>query len=61
MPNFFLFKAQIILFIKLKVAVIVDEFVLKPNCPLTSILLLLIKCWHILEYKTSKTLENVGL
>jgi len=42
------------------VAVLVDEFVLKPNCSSTHILLL-IKCWYILTYKIfSKTLENEG-
>jgi len=57
---FYLFKASIISLIKLKFAAIVDEFVLKPNCSSTDILLL-IKCWYIINYKTfSKTLENEG-
>jgi hypothetical protein len=45
---FFIFKASIISFIKLKVALIVDEFVLKPNCSLTNTLFL-IKCCYILR------------
>jgi hypothetical protein len=43
---------------KLKVAATVDDLVLKPNCSSTNILLL-VKCWYILTYKTfPKTLEN---
>jgi hypothetical protein len=53
-------KASIISLIKLKVAAVVDDLVLKPNCSSTNILLL-IKYLYVLTYKTFlKTLENAG-
>jgi len=53
-------KASIISFIKLKVAAIVDDLGLKPNCLSTNVLLL-IKYWYIRTYRTfSNTLDNAG-
>jgi hypothetical protein len=51
-------RASVISLIKLKAAAIVYDLVLKPNCSSTNILLL-IKCWYILTYKTfPKTFET---
>jgi hypothetical protein len=53
-------NALIISLTRLNVAVVVDDLVLKLNCSSANILLL-IKCWYILTYKTFlKTLENAS-